>query len=291
VSGDGITARYDLPRDEFSETWDAIKLPAGVKDRLLCQSLLCLTVRQKLSIDTAPLHGFILLIGPAGTGKTTLARGLANEVGRRVSGKKVFVQVNPHALAKAALGSSQNAVTKLFESTLPEAAIGGIAIILLDEIETLAPARQRLSLEANPIDVHRASDAVLTGLDDLGREHKNLLLIGTSNFPKALDPALISRADLVQEIGLPDEEARREIILDTLLGIAATWREVARLSDSASELAKVAAGLDGRAIRKAIFAGAALDIETAQNLNRMTVAQIKTALLHAVDAQKKATEA
>jgi pachytene checkpoint protein 2 len=53
---------------------------------------------------------------------------------------------------------------KLLEQTIPELAIGGATVVLIDEIETLGVDRQKLSLEANPIDVHRATDAVLTGL-------------------------------------------------------------------------------------------------------------------------------
>jgi len=278
-----------LPRDDFADAWAAIKLPDGVRDRLLAQSLLALTVRQKLPFETSPLHGLILLVGRPGVGKTTLARGLAHQVAKRLSGTKTtFIQVDPHALANAALGTSQKAVTKLFEQTLPEAAMGGAAVILLDEIETLASDRQKLSLEANPIDVHRATDAVLAGMDRLTREHKNVLLIGTSNFPKALDRAVISRADLIEDIGLPNEDARREIILDTLHGIASVWKQVGALESEAARLAKTADGLDGRAIRKAIFAGAASDIETAQNLNKLTRAQIEVAFRRSLDAQKAA---
>ena len=166
--------------------------------------------------------------------------------------------------------------------------MGGVAVVLLDELETLAPARHKLSLEANPFDVHRATDAVLTGMDNLTRHHKNVLIIGTSNFPKALDPAVISRADLVEDIGLPDDEARRDIIIDTLRGIEKVWRAVGRLEDDAIKLAKAAAGLDGRSIRKAIFAAAATDVETAQNLDRLTRAQIEAALRQALEGRKKA---
>jgi AAA+ superfamily predicted ATPase len=293
VSGDGVALRCKLPGklpdDEFERAWTSIKLPSSIKDRLLAQALLSLTVRQRLPFETAPLHGLLLLVGEPGTGKTTLARGLAHQVARRIEPTKTtFIQVDPHALAGAALSSSQKAVTKLFDQTLPEAALGGVAVVLLDELETLAPARHKLSLEANPIDVHRATDAVLTGMDNLTRLHKNVLLIGTSNFPKALDAAVISRADLIEDIGLPDEDGRRDIILDTLHGIARVWKAVGRLEEDAGKLAKVAAGLDGRAIRKAIFAGAAGDVETAQHLDRLTRAQIEAAFRRALEARQRA---
>ena len=75
--------------------------------------------------------------------------------------------------------------------------------MLLDEVETLAADRQRMRLETNPVDAHRATDAALAGIDLLSRKHCNTLLIATTNFPKAVDRALLSRADLVEDIGLP----------------------------------------------------------------------------------------
>ena len=53
-------------------------------------------------------------------------------------------------------------------------------------------------------------------MDRLTREHRNVLLIATTNFAKALDTAFLSRADHIEEFGLPNEEARREIISETL---------------------------------------------------------------------------
>ena len=108
--------------------------------------------------------------------------------------KTTYIEIDPHALTSSALGRSQQAVAKLFEQTIPELAMDGAAIVLLDELETLAVSRHHLSLEANPIDVHRATDAALAGMDRLTRDHRNVLLIGTTNFPKALDRAVILKA-------------------------------------------------------------------------------------------------
>ncbi len=287
---EGVARRCRLPDDGFGQAWTSIKLADGVQERLLAQSLLSLTVRQKLPFESAPLHGLILLMGVPGTGKTTLSRGLANQVAKQLpETKTTYVEVDPHALTSSSLGRSQQAVAKLFEQTIPELAMDGVAIVLLDELETLAVSRHQLSLEANPIDVHRATDAVLAGMDRLTRDYRNVLLIGTTNFPKALDRAVISRADHIEEIGLPTELARREIILDSFKVIGTVWKGVRALEADIVRLAKAAEGLDGRRIRKEIFVAMASDIETAKDPGKLTVMQVESAFRQALKMQEELT--
>ena len=199
-----------------------------------------------------------------------MARGLANAVAATLVGAKAhFIQVDPHALTSAALGRSQKEVAKLFHQVIPEHAADGPCVVLLDEVETLAPDRQRMSLEANPIDVHRATDAALAGIDLLTRQHRNVLLLATTNFPRAVDRALLSRADWIEHIDAPSADARAEIIGDVLDQLATQWRRIADLRSEIPAFVAASEGLDGRRLRKAIISAAAASIETARNPNTL----------------------
>lgn len=270
----GILEYIQLPNKDFASLWDKIIVPDEVKERLLSQALLEFNLRGKVNSVSVPLHGIMLLVGPPGTGKTSLARGLANSVADCFKGQKFhFIAIEPHALASSGLGKSQQAVRDLLQNTIAEHANSGPLIVLLDEVETLSPDRKKMSMESNPIDVHRATDAVLASVDYLASKYPNLLFIATSNFTDAVDEAFLSRADLIETIDLPTESAIREIVIDSLQALAEKWPSIKNLlKDSQLDaVIKSCVGLDGRQIRKGILSACASKKEVALDPNLLTI--------------------
>jgi AAA+ superfamily predicted ATPase len=191
-------------------------------------------------------------------------------------GPVLFVDIDPHAFPSQLLGESQRSVARLFERTIPDLAMRGRpVIVLIDEVESLAVNRSGASLETNPVDVHRATDAVLAGVDAVARDHRNVVFVATTNFRSGVDPAFLSRADLIEEIGLPGVAAVVAILGDTLteLGVdpdvKGTRAGLPALAAACSEF-----GLDARQIRKLVVAAACARRDLVLDPSRLTVDDI-----------------
>jgi SpoVK/Ycf46/Vps4 family AAA+-type ATPase len=279
----GVVGVHVLPAGHHDGPWDCVFVPAELKDRLLRHCVLVLRHGRRLAQLAGAPHGLVLLCGPPGTGKTTLAQGLAQRAALAVSdaGATTFVEIDPHAFPSDLLGESQRAVSTLFHETLPElAARRPHLIVLVDEVESLAVRRSTASFETNPVDVHRATDAVLAGVDALRGSCPRTIVVATTNFPAAVDGAFVSRADLVAHLDPPDGATVRRIVEHSLAEIAAVWPAAAPALDDAAAIAeatRVLRGLDGRRIRKAVLAALVARDEVAADPGRLTGADIVAA--------------
>lgn len=150
------------------------------------------------SIGIKPPRG-ILLYGPPGTGKTLMARAVANETGA------FFFLINgPEIMSKMA-GESESNLRKAFE----EAEKNSPAIIFIDEIDSIAPKREKTNGEVE----RRVVSQLLTLMDGM-KARSNVVVMAATNRPNSIDPALrrFGRFDREIDIGIPDPTGRLEIL-------------------------------------------------------------------------------
>ncbi|MEM2070199.1 MAG: CDC48 family AAA ATPase, partial [Archaeoglobaceae archaeon] len=151
---------------------------------------------QRLGIE--PPKG-VLLYGPPGTGKTLIAKAVANEIGAS------FFTINGPEIMSKFYGESEQRLREIFE----EAKENAPSIIFIDEIDSIAPKREEVTGEVE----RRVVAQLLTLMDGL-EARGQVIVIGATNRPDAVDPALRrpGRFDREIEIGVPDREGRKEIL-------------------------------------------------------------------------------
>lgn len=151
---------------------------------------------QRLGIE--PPKG-VLLHGPPGCGKTLLARAVANE------SEANFFSINGPEIMSKFYGESEARLREIFQQAQQNAP----SIIFIDELDAIAPKREEVTGE-----VERRVVAQLLALMDGLSGRGNVIVIGATNRPSALDPALRrpGRFDREIEIGVPDKQGRYEVI-------------------------------------------------------------------------------
>ena len=141
----------------------------------------------------------VLLHGPPGTGKTLLAKAVANET------NAAFFSISGPEIMSKYYGESEERLREIFQQAEENAP----SIIFIDEIDAIAPKREEVTGEVEKRVVSQLL-ALMDGLKARGR----VVVIGATNRPNALDPALRrpGRFDREIEIGVPNEQGRLEIL-------------------------------------------------------------------------------
>ncbi|AAL62959.1 AAA family ATPase, possible cell division control protein cdc48 [Pyrobaculum aerophilum str. IM2] len=190
----------------------------------------------------------ILLIGPPGTGKTLLAKAVANEA------NAYFVAINGPEIMSKYYGESEARLREIFE----EAKKNAPAIIFIDEIDAIAPKREEVTGEVEK----RVVAQLLTLMDGL-QERGQVIVIGATNRPDAVDPALRRPGRFDREIWInpPDFKGRYEILLihtrNMPLAPDVDLRKLAEMTHgfSGADLAALAREAAMSALRRAIQSG------------------------------------
>jgi transitional endoplasmic reticulum ATPase len=165
----------------------------------------------------------VLLYGPPGTGKTLMAKAVANETNAN------FISVRGPQLLSKWVGESEKAIRQTFRKARQVSP----TVIFFDELDSLAPSRGN---EVGNNVSERVVNQLLTELDGL-EEMENVMVIGATNRPDMIDPALLrsGRFDRLVFIGEPEQEGREQILKihtrDSPLAADVSLREIAEITD------------------------------------------------------------
>jgi ATP-dependent 26S proteasome regulatory subunit len=208
---DALLSQY-FDEDDDAEMLDLVSVRAPEEIEMTLEDLV-LTTNQEEEIEKivkAIEHrdylasiglreiGKLLFVGPPGTGKTTISRALAHELGLP------FVEVKLSMITSQYLGETAKNVEKTFEVAKRLSP----CILFIDEFDSVAKTRRSDEHAA----LKRAVNTLLKSIDDISLIRDDVLLIGATNHPDQLDAAAWRRFDEIVNFPKPDRGMRSDIL-------------------------------------------------------------------------------
>ncbi|XP_065084459.1 pachytene checkpoint protein 2 homolog [Ochlerotatus camptorhynchus] len=264
-----IANHWLLPARDFHGQWESLIYDDHLKyDLLSYMQTTMLFARKNVNVNLISCNRLILLHGPPGTGKTSLCKALAQKLAIRMREHYThahLVEINSHSLFSKWFSESGKLVQKVFDQIHELCQDkSSLVCVLVDEVESIAFARDSIS-NNEPSDSIRVVNAVLTQLDRI-RKYSNVFVLATSNLTASIDMAFLDRADIVQYIGNPNQQAIYEIYRTALehlqhVGIITDVDDIPTLAEADDKvvgnnlkmLANLSVGMSGRSLRKVPF--------------------------------------
>ncbi|MEQ1574962.1 MAG: AAA family ATPase, partial [Vicinamibacterales bacterium] len=189
----GADAKF---KDE-TKTWDRLILPPKIKEQLqlACKVLQDAQESKKKGLEVPR----VLLFGPPGTGKTEIARTIANEAGVN------FMEGSLAKMKGKYIGSSGQMVTELFAKARASAP----TVLFLDEIDAVSKERGSEGTDSFTDDI---TNVLLTELEGVSKPDRPVFILAATNHHEVMDEAILRRFKRKIEIPKPDEWGRREIL-------------------------------------------------------------------------------
>lgn len=182
-----------IVKEKPNVTWDDVAGLAKAKDALKEAVIMPIRFPEIFKGTRKPWKG-ILLYGPPGTGKTFLAKACATEA------KSTFFSVSSSDLTSKYVGETEKLIKALFTQAREKKP----AVIFLDEIDAMCGNRTEGDGDAS----RRAKTEFLVQMQGVGHDETGVLVLGATNLPWALDPAIRRRFERRIYISLPDYAAR-----------------------------------------------------------------------------------